>query len=174
MDPLERGETHGPASASRVEVGLASLGRVAVILLAVIVTVGILTRATWHTVIHDDVLLVSELMLVVILAPLALVTARRDHISVDVFTNWAGPRVRWMLAVLGDLVGIFFFGVLAVAYWKLLAGSWATGEIYESTLRLPHWPGQAVALLCVAVVLVRLLVLFYRDCMGALRTGRQE
>lgn len=166
MDPVEHGDAPPPASPWRVEVGLAALGRIALVLLAVTVTTGILTRATWRNVVPDDVLLVAELMLVVTLSPLALITALREHISVDVFTNRAGPGVQRWLAVLGHLVGIGFFGVLAAAYGKLLADSWATGEIYESLLRLPQWPGHAVAVLCVATVVARLLALLYRDLTG--------
>lgn len=174
MDPLDGDESLPPASASRAEAGLAGLGRIALVALAVIVTTGIIARATWRNIIYDDVLLVSELMLVVILSPLALVTARRGHISVDVFTNWIGPRARRALAILGHLVGIVFFGVLAAAYWRLLADSWATGEIYESFLRIPHWPGHAVALLCIVAVLVRLLILLYRDCTGSPRPSARN
>ncbi|MCZ7596795.1 MAG: TRAP transporter small permease [Gammaproteobacteria bacterium] len=122
MEPLEIDE---PAPAGRwpVERGLGALARVALAVLCAVVTVSVITRALWQNVVPDDVLLVSELMVAVILAPLALITARDEHISVSVFTRRAGAGARRLLAVLGHMAGICFFAVLAWAYFTMFSDS---------------------------------------------------
>ncbi|MEX0760378.1 MAG: TRAP transporter small permease subunit, partial [Tistlia sp.] len=132
-------------------------------LLCLIVTLNVVTRALWHAVIPDDILLVSELMLLVILGPLALVTAEREHIAVTVFTARAGAGARRLMACLAHLAGIAFFGFLLVAFWTLLAKSWRTGEYYDGLLGLPQWPGLALATAALAGVILRLVFLLVRD-----------
>lgn len=169
MEPLEIDE---PAPAGRwpVERGLGSLARVALALLCAVVTVSVITRALWQNIVPDDVLLVSELMVAVILAPLALVTARDEHISVSVFTRRAGAGARRLLAVLGHIAGICFFAVLAWAYFTMFSDSWQTGEYYEGILGIPHWGSQLFAALAVSVVVARLALMLFRDLFRA--TGR--
>lgn len=164
MEPLSE-ET----SAGRwpVEGALGVAARLALVALGAVVTVSVLSRALWHNVIPDDVLVVSELMLVVILAPLALVTARREHIAVTLFTERLRGTASRALDVLGHLVGLVFFGVLTVAFAVKLAGSWQTAEYYEGVLRIPHWVGHAVATAALAMVVIRLLVLVFQDLLRA-------
>lgn len=159
-------QADGPGPTSGPAYWLALTARVALLLLGVIVTLGVISRATWGSLIADDVLLVAELMLVVIIAPLALVTARREHIVVGVFTEKAGPGLRRILSFLEQLVGLLFFGVLAAAYLRMLSGSWESGEIYESEMQLPMWPGHAFAACCLLVVMAYLLLLLVRPDRG--------
>jgi TRAP-type C4-dicarboxylate transport system permease small subunit len=143
-------------------VWLAAMARVALLLLGLIVTIGVVSRAFWHSLIADDVLLVAELMLVVIIAPLALVTARREHIVVGVFTERAGSGIRRLLSILEQVIGLTFFGVLAFAYLRMFSDSWVSGEIYESDLQIPMWPGHAFASICLLMVLLHLVRLIIK------------
>lgn len=169
-----------PADRHRDGLGLGQPGRhtlleragvraagLALVALCLIVTLNVATRWLWHAVIPDDILLVSELMLVVILGPVALVTAEREHIAVTVFTERAGQGAKRLFDALAQLAGIAFFGFLLAAFWQLLAKAWATGEYYDGLINIAQWPGLAFATAAVAGVLLRLVVLLVRD----LRSG---
>ncbi len=92
MDPLSR--PLPPADTLWLERrfgGLASLG---LALLCLVVSVTVISRWLYRGIVPDDVLWVQELMLVVVLAPLGLVTAAREHIEVTIFTEKAGHKAK--------------------------------------------------------------------------------
>ncbi len=180
MDPVGSASGLGVAGRHTLleRAGVRAAG-LALVLLCAIVTINVVSRWLWHALIPDDILLVSELMLVVILGPIALVTAEREHIAVTVFTQrfvegqagqgrW-GQGARRFCDGLGYLAGIAFFGFLLAAFWTLLAKSWRTGEYYDGLLNIPQWPGLAFATLAVAGVIGRLVYL-----LAATLGGRAE
>ena len=153
------------ATASRFERSLTVLARLAVALLCLIVTTSVLSRWLYGALIPDDVLLVRELMVAVILLPLAAVTAGRGHIAVTVFSDWAGPRAQFALSLLGHVVGLLFVAALLWAGMRLLTGAWASGEYYDGDLYIPLWLGYAVYVVGLAAFLARLGVMCGRDVM---------
>lgn len=160
-----------PAAAGRhtlLERGGVAAAALALLLLCLVVTLDVASRAFWRAVVPDDVLLVSELMLLVILGPIALVTAAREHIAVTVFTERLGQGGKHLLACLAHLAGIAFFGFLLAAFWTLLAKAWRNGEFYDGELGIPQWIGLALATLLVAGVLLRLLALLLEELRAVL------
>ena len=169
MDPLNAGDLSpessfaAGATASWPERFLTVLAMLAVALLCLIVTVSVISRWLYGALIPDDVLLVRELMVAVILLPLAAVTAGRGHIAVTVFSSWAGARAQAVLSLLGHGVGLLFIGALLWAGARLLSGAWATGEYYDGDLYIPLWLGYAVYVTGLAAFLARLAVMCGRD-----------
>src|SRR5690606_9294105 len=95
-----------------------------------------------------------------------LVTADREHIAVTVFPEKAGQGTKRVLACLGHLVGIAFFGFLLASFWTLLEKAWRTGEYYDGLLAIPQWPGLALGTAALAGVILRLLFLLAADLRG--------
>lgn len=162
MDPLNPDELP-PATPGGAERVLASLATLAVGLLCVLVAVGVLSRLVGHPLIPDSVLLVQEMMVAVIVLPLALVTAVRDHIAVTVFTRRAGEPLQRALAVLGHLVGLVFAGALLWAGARLLARSLASGEYYYGVLDIPVWVGHTIFVGGAAAFVLRLVAMVLHD-----------
>ncbi len=161
MDPLSR--PLAPARTLWIERrfgGLASLG---LALLCLVVSITVISRWLYRGIIPDDVLWVQELMLVVVLAPLGLVTAAREHIEVTIFTERAGPRGKRRLACLGHGVGLIFVSILVVAAWRLFLAAWSSGEYYEGDVRVPHWIGYGLFLLGFVAFGLRLAAMLFRD-----------
>lgn len=169
MDPLKASDlapentVAAGATASWPERWLTVLAMLAVALLCAIVTTSVLSRWLYGALIPDDVLLVRELMVAVILLPLAAVTAARGHISVTVFTDWAGTRSQHALSLLGHVIGLLFVGALLWAGGRLLAGAWASGEYYDGDLYIPLWLGYAVYVVGLAAFLARIAIMCGRD-----------
>lgn len=168
MDPLSHSEL-APVHPSWPERALAWLGMAAVGLLCVLVAVGVISRLVGRPLIPDNVLLVQEMMVAVILFPLALVTAQREHIAVTVFTRHAGKRMQHALSVLGHLVGLLFAGTLLWASVRLLRRSLATAEYYYGVLDIPVWVGHAVFAVGAGAFVLRLVAMLLTDLSGALR-----
>lgn len=158
-----------PRAPSAPERALTGVAVVALFALAGLVTVNVISRWLDRALIPDDIMLVREAMVLVVLLPLGLVTARREHIAVDVFTAWAGPRAQRVLAVLGHAVGLAFAAALLWAAWSGLARAWRTGEYYYGTLNLPQWIGYATFTAAVALFAARaawMLAADLRDLRG--------
>ncbi len=161
MDPLSRDlAASEPTWAERRFGDLANL---ALGLLCLLVTISVVSRWLYRNVIPDEVLWVQELMVVVVLAPLVLVTAAREHIEVTIFTKRAGETAKRRLACLGHLVGLVFVGFLVWAAWRLFTDALASGEYYEGELRLPHWLGYGLFFAGILAFGLRLLALLAGD-----------
>ena len=153
MDPVENTEAKAETWLERVLVVLAMLG---LVLLCLIVTVTVLSRWLYRPLIPDDVLLVRELMVGVILLPLAAVTARAAHISVTVFTDWLDARALGVLARLGHVVGLALVIALIWIGGRLFLGAWQSGEYYDGDIYVPMWIGYAVFTLALGAFALRL------------------
>lgn len=168
MDPLTSADLK-PAQVIWPERVLTSLATAAVAMLCLLVSVGVVSRIVGRPLIPDNVLLVQEMMVAVILLPLALLTAVREQIAVTVFTQHAGLRAQHLLAVLGHLVGLIFGGVLLWASSRLLRRSLATGDYYYGVLDIPMWIGHALFAAGVGAFVLRLLIMLWIDLSCAVR-----
>jgi TRAP-type C4-dicarboxylate transport system permease small subunit len=148
----------GPESESRAERFLTALGMLAIGALCAIITVIFLSRWLYHPFIPDDVLIVRELMVAVILLPLASVTANRLHIAVTVFTDGKPDKTRLILSRFGNAIGLVFVGLLLLAGARSMLGAIETGEYYDGDIYIPVWIGYSVYVLGLAAFFLRLLV----------------
>ncbi len=164
MDPLGRGL--GPLPPTWPERRFGDLANLGLALLCLVVSITVISRWLYRGIIPDDVLWVQELMVVVVLAPLGLVTAAREHIEVTIFTERSQDRTKRHLACLGHLMGLIFVGFLAWAAWRLLAGAWASGEYYDGDLRIPHWIGYGLFFAGLSAFALRLLAMLIHDLTG--------
>lgn len=156
---MQTGDTGNAAAPgpTRIEGWLSGLSAVAVAAMCVLITVTVLSRWLYSGIIPDDVLLVRELMVAVILLPLAAVSARRDQIAVSIFTDRLSGRPRMAIALIGDAVGILFIGALLFAGMRLFADSWGSGDYYDGDIYIPMWFGHAVYVAGLGAFLARLI-----------------
>lgn len=170
MGPLSQADLPAckPAWAERA---LSTLAAVALAVLCSIVTTTVVVRAASFALIPDDILLVQELMVAVILLPLAAVTAQRQQIAVTVFTERMGLRGKAVLALLAHVVGVIFAGALFTVGVKSALAAHASGEYFDGVLYLPTWLGWAVFSLGTGAFLLRLILQFGVDLLH-LASGR--
>jgi len=154
MDPIVH-EEDVTVRLSRPETVFLNLSMVAVGSLCFIITVTILSRWVYRSIIPDDVLLVGEMMVAVIILPLAAVSAQKKHIIVTVFTNWITAGSKRKLSALGHLVGILFVSLLLGAGVQSFMDAVGSGEYYDGDLYIPLWIGYTVYILGLSAFLIR-------------------
>ncbi|GIX12049.1 MAG: hypothetical protein KatS3mg118_0008 [Paracoccaceae bacterium] len=135
--------------------------------MAAIIAINIITRALGRALIPDDVEIVSELMVLVIMLPLAGVTAAGEHIRVELFHR-AG---RGSGAPAADGPGTGRGAGLRRSPWPLRPGrgrpgAWASQDYYAGQLDIPMWLGRFLFLAGIAAFLARLGALMLRALRG--------
>ncbi len=152
----------GQQTESVLERMLLRLGVLALATLCLTISIVVLSRWFYHPLIPDDVLLVRELMVMVVVLPLAAVTARHMHIEVSVLTEWTSARTQKKLSTFGKMIGLLFVGMLLWAGVRSLAGVIDSGEYYDGDIYIPIWIGYAVYVLGLAAFFLRLLLSILR------------
>lgn len=136
------------------------LGCVATFLMMLHVCADVLTRqfTTWR--VPGTLETVTYVYMVVIaFLPLAMVQARRQQISVELFVELIPPR---MLALLDGLVGLVGTVFLIVMTWFSLRLAWSQTQIWEAapsmTAPVPIWPVRWLLSLSWILVCIHLAV----------------
>lgn len=155
MDALNPGSA---APESRTGRWLLWLAAGATGLLGLIVTFGVPSRWLGGLVLPDDVLLVRELMVAVVVLPLAAVAARRQHIMVTLFTDRLPAPRRRAIERFAGAATLVFFSLLLWAGARDLIHAVATGEYYDGDLRWPAAVGHALYVLGLGSCCLYLLV----------------
>lgn len=163
MDPLSPHIAQTNANESLPERAFLVLAMIGICALCFTVTVTVISRIVYQSIIPDEVLIVREVMVITILFPLATVSANRAHISVTIFTDWLSKKGRQYLSVVAHFVGIIFSSCLLLAGFRLFSGAWESGEYYDGDIYIPMWIGYATFLLAIGILLLRLIVNLFFD-----------
>jgi TRAP-type C4-dicarboxylate transport system permease small subunit len=136
------------------------LGTVAAIDLAAMMTLTVLDvtgRKFFASPIYGAYEITEFMMGVLIFSALPLVTARENHVTIDVFDHFIAPHIgRWQRMVV-NLVSTVVLGFLGWRLWILSASHLRTNEV-TMTLHIPHGPFSRVFAVLAILAAVACLV----------------
>jgi TRAP-type C4-dicarboxylate transport system permease small subunit len=136
------------------------LGTVAAIDLAAMMTLTFLDvtgRKFFASPIYGAYEITEFMMGVLIFSALPLVTARENHVTIDVFDHFIAPHIgRWQRMVV-NLVSTVVLGFLGWRLWILSASHLRTNEV-TMTLHSPHGPFSRVFAVLAILAAVACLV----------------
>jgi TRAP-type C4-dicarboxylate transport system permease small subunit len=136
------------------------LGTVAAIDLAAMMTLTFLDvtgRKFFASPIYGAYEITEFMMGVLIFSALPLVTARENHVTIDVFDHFIAPHIgRWQRMVV-NLVSTVVLGFLGWRLWILSASHLRTNEV-KMTLHIPHGPFSRVFAVLAILAAVACLV----------------
>lgn len=136
---------------------LATLGGLAMLGAAALVSVSVLGRALFDTPVDGDFEFVKLAMGFAAFAVLPLTEARGAHVAAETFTERFSGPVQRRIEAFWHLVQALVLGALGYA---MAAGALATRASGETTMarEIPLWPGIALAsALCLVSVLAALV-----------------
>jgi TRAP-type C4-dicarboxylate transport system permease small subunit len=171
MSHLTGADSHDelpPRPISAAERVLLAISLVALALLCLVVTYTVLSRALHGPLIPDDVQIVRQLLVIVIIFPMAAVTAARMHIEVTIFSNWLSRTGKHRLTVLGDVLGLLLFSILLAGAVRLFADSYSSGEYFDGDIDIPYWMVHGAYMIALAALWLRMLAMTFAD-VAALR-----
>nr|WP_298642572.1 TRAP transporter small permease [uncultured Tistrella sp.] len=123
-----------------IERGLLVVASIALILIAALILIEIVSR--WLPVLRipDNIIIVRQLMVVSIACSLGWVTGRDGHIAIDLLFQHMTPRQQRACRGLALVCGL----VMAVPLVVWIAGDvgalYASQSFYFGELKLPEWP----------------------------------
>lgn len=151
---------------------LLALGIVALAVVCVIVTYTVIARAVGAPLIPDDVQIVRQIMVAVIIFPMAAVSAVRMHIVVTIFSNWMSTRTKVYLIAVGDVVGLLLVSILLAGAIRLFLDLFASGEYYDGDIRIQYWMAHLAYAVAMAALWLRMAALAWVDFSAARSQSR--
>ena len=152
----------------------AAVGAVAVAAMGAYVIAGVIMRNVLNMALHDEGVIVGELMIAALVLPLAKVAAERSFITVDVLTARFSARNALWLNALAAIVGLIAAGTLGYAGWRSLSEVLRSGSYYYGMLQLPEWPGKAMFFAGYILFTVRLLDLLILGSLARIKRERAD
>ncbi|MEH6476233.1 MAG: TRAP transporter small permease [Sneathiella sp.] len=173
MDSIaEHHPASGPKFLLKVESALTALSAFCILGIGLLISVSIITRAVFDWSLPDSTIFVRELMIGAVILPLAMVTAERTHIMVEVFTDHMPDRMQPWLNLLSSVVGLLALLPILYGGYGELTGVIEDGAYFFGDLELPEWPGRAAFLIGYFFFVLRLAVLTGIDLLSVV--GRKS
>lgn len=104
-------------------------------------------------------------MVAVVYLPLAFVELRRESIAVDLFYQWFPIPMKKLATILGTVLSIVFFALLAYQSFNDAMRAYGTGEFVDGTYAVITWPSRfilPVSFVSVVIVLLMRLIHEFR------------
>lgn len=161
MEPVKNDV--GPLRPNSIERLFVALSTYALLTMGALVGINVLSRILSIIIIPDTVLLIKELMVYVIVLPMAFLAGQRENISVTVFTERLGSSGKFILSILSSLVGLIFSIFIVSAAWRLLSRSISSSEYYYGILHIPQWIGHLIFLAGFLLLMIRLIYMIIVD-----------
>ncbi|MCI5076021.1 TRAP transporter small permease [Oricola sp.] len=131
------------------------------------VTVDVFARTVFHSPLKQtNQMVAAYYMIAAAFLPIAFLGKHDDHITADVFTDYMGPRLRHVLLIFTNILGMAYMYVFTWQSWISAGRRTAQGEVLEiSGGYMMVWPGRwllpiagASLFLCLALRVARLLL----------------
>jgi TRAP-type C4-dicarboxylate transport system permease small subunit len=152
-----------------IENALFYLSAICIIAICALVFGNVIARAVFSTQIPDTIVIVPELMIAMILFPLAVATRERNHIFVELFAKMMPRAVQGWLVVLASVIGLLAFSILFCAGLLELTEIWHRKATFDGTFILPKWPGHLLYVVGLGFMILRLAIMIALDTTSCLR-----
>ncbi|WP_169543624.1 TRAP transporter small permease [Sneathiella aquimaris] len=170
MDTVNEAQSiPGPKFLGRLESVFVTLSVLAILLMGLLITVSVVSRAVFGWSVPDSTIIVRELMIAAVVLPLAYVTATRSHIMVEVLTSFFPDRVQPWLNLFSVVIGVVALSPILYGGVVELMGTLEDEAYFFGDLELPEWPGRAVFALGYLLFILRLIALVGTDFLDAVK-----
>ena len=144
-------------------------GRLALLLMVVLITVDVVLRYFFNRPIKGSYELVEFMMVFLVFSGLAFTQQKKSHVAVSLLTEKLSPGTN---AVLSSITGVLCFAILALVSWRSIvqAESVRTAGTCSGVLFIPHYPFMWV----VAAGAVLLTVQYLIDVLRAVDGVREH
>lgn len=140
-----------------------------ILVIGIVIVTNVIVRSVFSTQIPDSIIIIPELMVAMILLPLAAATRERAHIVVELVSRQLPERLQGWLVVMGSVVGLLAVGILFYAGYHDLEKMISRQSTFAGEFELPKWPGVAAYVAGFGFAALRLAVMIVNDTLACLR-----
>jgi TRAP-type C4-dicarboxylate transport system permease small subunit len=123
-------------------------------------TLDVILRYIFNAPLPEMFQLTEFMMVAVVYLAIAYVQQLKDHIKIDIVTQWLPQKVQVALDLFGYLVGLVIFTIITWQTGRLAWEAWDTQDYTMGIVQFPLWPAKSILPIGVGLFCLRLLLDF--------------
>ncbi len=128
-------------------------------------TVDVVLRYIFNAPLPEMFQLTEFMMIGVVYLAIAFVQQLKDHIKIEIATQWMPQKGQDILDIFGNLVGLFIFGLITWQTGRQAWEAWDTQDYTMGIVQFPLWPAKSIlpvgiGLFCLRLILDILIAVF--------------
>ena len=121
-------------------------------------TLDVLLRYIFNAPLPEMFQLTEFMMVAVVYLAIAYVQQLKDHIKIEIVTEWLPQKVQKGLDLFGYLVGLVIFAIITWQSGRLAWEAWETQDYTMGIVQFPLWPAKTILPIGVGLFCLRLLL----------------
>ena len=134
-------------------------------------TLDVILRYIFNAPLPEMFQLTEFMMVAVVYLAIAYVQQLKDHIKIEIVTQWLPQKVQEGLDLFGYLVGLVIFAIITWQSGRLAWEAWETQDYTMGIVQFPLWPAKTILPIGVGLFCLRLLV---DIVIGLLKLGHSQ
>lgn len=123
-------------------------------------TVDVILRYIFNSPLPEMFQLTEFMMVGVVYLAIAYVQQLKDHIKIEIATQWLPKKGQDILDLFGCLVGLLIFAIITWQTGRLAWEAWDTQDYTMGIVQFPLWPAKSILPIGVGLLCLRLLLDF--------------
>jgi len=123
-------------------------------------TVDVILRYVFNAPLPEMFQLTEFMMVGVVYLAIAYVQQLKDHIKIEIATQWLPQKAQDVLDLFGCLVGLLIFTIITWQTGRLAWEAWDTQDYTMGIVQFPLWPAKSILPIGVGLLCLRLLLDF--------------
>ena len=121
-------------------------------------TVDVVLRYVFNAPLPEMFQLTEFMMVGVVYLGIAYVQQLKDHIKIEIATEWMPQKGQDILDLLGHLVGLFIFGLITWQTGRQAWEAWDTQDYTMGIVQFPLWPAKSLLPIGIGLFCLRLFL----------------
>jgi len=121
-------------------------------------TLDVILRYIFNAPLPEMFQLTEFMMVAVVYLAIAYVQQLKDHIKIEIVTQWLPQKVQEALDLFGYLVGLVIFTIITWQTSRLAWEAWDTQDYTMGIVHFPLWPAKSILPIGIGLLCLRLLL----------------
>jgi TRAP-type C4-dicarboxylate transport system permease small subunit len=134
-------------------------------------TLDVVLRYIFNAPLPEMFQLTEFMMVAVVYLAIAYVQQLKDHIKIEIVTQWLPQKAQDALDLFGSLVGLVIFTIITWQSGRLAWEAWETQDYTMGIVQFPLWPAKTILPIGVGLFCLRLLL---DILIGLLKSGHSH
>ena len=121
-------------------------------------TLDVILRYIFNAPLPEMFQLTEFMMVAVVYLGIAYVQQLKDHIKIEIVTQWLPKKIQDALDLFGCLVGLVIFAIITWQSGRLAWEAWETQDYTMGLVQFPLWPAKTILSVGIGLFCLRLFL----------------